>query len=389
MRNQLKILHAAFMLKRRIGIIQQMQWELDASKELEIPWQTKLYVPKNLIHTNFSCIEQSPSIAVEDSFSFSKEILVLFKLQKEFYFWLKNKIEQYDILLLRYSMNDPFLYYFIDRVSIPTVLIHHTLETFELAMKPGPISTLRSWAEKMMGQRSLQAASGIIGVTQEILDYEIMRRKGSNIPTTVYPNGIYYEKSPADDYRTENPELLMVASYFAAWHGLDLLLDSIASCSKSFILHLVGELSNEHKDKIKNESRICVHNSLNHTQIKKLSASCWVGLSSFALYRNNMKQACTLKVREYLMMGLPVYADYEENFPDNFLFFRKGEASIDNILFFANEMRSVQRKTIAESAEPYISKTALLTELYQWLIKNHNNIEEKHRIYRENKLLHI
>jgi hypothetical protein len=373
MNKKIKVLHTASMPTHIIGIFQQMQWEANAAKKLEIPWETKIYVPKNIVDTNFSCISSYSHVKIEKSYSFLKKIYVWIKLQKEFYRWLTNEIEQeqYDILLLRYSMNDPLLCSFLRCVRIPTVLVHHTLETFELAINPRPISTLRSWAEKMMGKRSLQEASGIIGVTQEILDYEIMRRKGNEIPTTVYPNGIYYEKNPAEDCRTESPELLMVASYFAAWHGLDLLLDSIESCSKSFTLHLVGELSNVHKARVSSESRICVHNSLNHNQIKKLAASCWVGLSSFALYRQCMKQACTLKVREYLMLGLPVYANYEENFPDSFPYFRKGEADIKKILLFANEMRHVSRKRITENAEPYISKTALLTELYHWLLENY------------------
>ena len=369
-KKQVRILHAASTVRHRLGIIQQMQWELGAAKALELPWKTQLYCPKNLIGTGtgFSCIKESSCVAAENSESSLKELLTWLKLQKEFYQWLGHEIDQYDILLLRYSIHDPFLFPFLHRIRIPTLLVHHTLETHELAVKHTPVSILRIWAEKMMAKRSLRAASGIIGVTQEILDYELMRRNGSDIPATVYPNGIHYEKDTADDCRTNVPELLMVASRFQIWHGLDLLLDSIGYCSKPFTLHLVGELTTAQKARGSSDTRIQVHGSLNHNQIKSIAARCWTGLSPFALHRNCMKQACTLKVREYFMMGLPVYANYQETLPDNFPYFCQGEANIEHILLFANEMRSVPRKSVADSAEPYISKTALLKELYEWLV---------------------
>lgn len=377
-KKQVRVLHAVSMVKHRIGIIQQMQWEMCAAQALTLPWKTQLYCPKNLVDTGFSCIKESSCVVAEKSGSSLRDLRGWLKLQKEFYQWVSHEIEHYDILLLRYSIHDPFLSPFLHRTRIPTLLVHHTLETHELAVSLNPTSILRIWAEKMMAKRSLRAASGIIGVTQEILAYEIMRRKGSNIPTTVYPNGIHYEKAPADDCRTDVPELVMVASYFHAWHGLDLLLDSIASCAKPFQLHLVGELTAAQKVRVFNESRIHVHNSLNHNQIKSISATCWLGLSSFALHRKDMEQACTLKVREYLRMGLPVYANYKETLPTSFPYFRQGEANIEDILLFANEMRSVSRKSVAERAEPYISKTALLTELYDWLLTNHDALQQSH-----------
>ncbi len=375
-KKQVRILHAASMVKHRLGIIQQMQWELSAANALKIHWKTLLYCPRNLIGANFSCIKKSPCLVTEQSKSSLKELCNWLKLQREFYQWLSHEVKYCDILLLRYSIHDPFLFPFLHRTRIPTLLVHHTLETYELAVSRAPISILRICAEKMMARHSLRAASGIIGVTQEILEYELMRRNGGDIPVTVYPNGIHYEKNPADDCRTNAPELVMVASRFQIWHGLDLLLDSINSYRKPFILHLVGELTTAQKDRVSGDNRIQMHGSLNHDQIKSLAARCWVGLSSFALHRNCMKQACTLKAREYLMMGLPVYANYQETLPKSFPYFRQGEANIEDILFFAHEMRSVSRKSVADRAECYISKTALLTELYEWLLLHYGTSEK-------------
>ena len=43
-----------------------------------------------------------------------------------------------------------------------------------------------------------------------------------------------------------------------------------------------------------------------------LIEKCHVGIGSLALFRNSMKEACTLKVREYWARGLPFVVGYED-----------------------------------------------------------------------------
>jgi len=98
-----------------------------------------------------------------------------------------------------------------------------------------------------------------------------------------------------------------------------------------------------------------------------LSERAWVGLSSFALERQSMRQACTLKVREYLSRGVPVYAGYDDVFPEGFSAYRKGPASISLILSYAREMRHMGKVDIARQAESFISKSRLVEGLSTWL----------------------
>jgi hypothetical protein len=101
--------------------------------------------------------------------------------------------------------------------------------------------------------------------------------------------------------------------------------------------------------------------------IRRKTAEAWVGLSSFALHRQNMRQACTLKVREYLRLGLPVYAGYQDVFQDTFPYFRQGECNMADLLHYAREVRTSSPVAVAAAARPYIDKKVLLGSLYESL----------------------
>ncbi|MEK5745027.1 glycosyltransferase family 1 protein, partial [Acinetobacter variabilis] len=90
---------------------------------------------------------------------------------------------------------------------------------------PGGFSGwLRSQLESQLGKPTISTAKGIIGVTQEILNYEKLRSSSFDKASFIYPNGIIYKTLDLLDKRNEKiPELLFVAN-FAPWHGLDLLL---------------------------------------------------------------------------------------------------------------------------------------------------------------------
>ena len=80
-----------------------------------------------------------------------------------------------------------------------------------------------------------------------------------------------------------------------------------------------------------------------------------------------MIQASTLKVREYLMWGLPVYAGYVDVFPENFPFFRSGECDIEAMIEFGLRTKLSSSEEVRRLSKPYIDKSILLKELYCWL----------------------
>lgn len=368
-----RVLHSACLLSPTAGILKQMQLEQTAATALKLPWQTVMYRP---------CLDTSPpqadSIEIGDmhikhhpNLSGWKKIRNWLSLRHHYYEWLHR--QDCDIHLLRYYVHDPLQLAFIRQARKPVWLVHHSFEIPELALPGTSFAKLRAGLERFIGHRCIAAADGIIGVTPELADYQYRRGGRQEQTTLVYPNGYAVTADPLTDNRSQKHiELLFVASHFDAWHGLDLLLDTLAANTAFFTLHLVGTLNSQQQARAATDGRIRLHGLLDKPAIDTLTQQCWLGLSSFALFRKNMTQACTLKVREYLSQGLPVYSGHADIFPPDFAYYRHGPADIDAILDYARVMRKVSREQVRQNATPFIDKSRLLQQLYQALNAHHH-----------------
>lgn len=367
----MKVLHAASFLQPPPGVVNQMNWESEAAVDVGLAWDVKVFcpvsesVPANLhVQCDLDMPLSGGSLPVR-----ARRWLTL---KKKYFKWLENVHDEYDALVLRYSTHDLYQLAFLRRCRVPVYTVHHAIEVAELAAGGGVTSSLRSGLEEIIGERCLQNVAGVVGVTDEIVDHEVERMKGHTPATYVYPNGILDTNQVAADSRTEVPEFLFVASTFSHWHGLDLLLDSLEKNDRQFILHLVGNLAPRDKARAQRDYRVLVHGLLGQSEISALTARCWVGLTSFGLHRNNMNQACTLKVREYLAMGMPVYGGYREMLPPDFPFYQEGAADFESILDFAHRRGRSPRTEVAAAARVFIDKRTLLSQLHAWLLHDIN-----------------
>lgn len=366
----MKILHAAFMITPLPGIKNQMDWERLAAKELGLDWDVRL----------FCCHPEAPDselivqakIGSTPASGKGTSFVDRARLHLNYLHWLRSVERHYDAILLRYNACDPFQAGFVRSIKRPVFSVHHTLEIPELKnLYQGCNRAVHVGLEKLTEKFTLNATHGTIAVTEEILQYEGNRNpRVEQKPGHIYPNGIYYEPGNTgtpQDTRHAIPEFLFVASYFAPWHGLDRLLASLSNSDDAFILHLVGGINDKDKAAATADPRIRIHGQLDSTAIQTLSRQCWLGLSSFALDRKQMHQACTLKVREYLLNGLPVYAGYRDVFPEGFQYYRMGSPDIRDILRYGRSTRNASRAEVAAAARPFISKSALLRGLHDWL----------------------
>ena len=355
----IRVLHSALMVSASAGIVNQMTWEQDAADALGLNWNSVLFCRES----------HEKSRIIREGYSHSRLGVDLgmawLGLRSVYYDWLSGEQDNWDLILLRHSLADPLQTRYMRRYGHKTILVHHTKEVEEVLSGLTVKSKIKAAIERRCGEASLRLARGVIGVTPEILSYEVARVAWAGGVALSYPNGISFDNdSLAEDLRSSEPEILFVAGYFSPWHGLDRLLKSLRRSDRNFILHLVGDVCAQDRSMASGDSRVRLHGPLNGPQIKKLSSCCWLGLSSFALDRKGMQQACTLKVREYLRNGLPVYADHQEIFPADFSFYRQGQPEIDSILSYAYEMRSIGRMAVREAARPLISKQVLLSKLY-------------------------
>lgn len=360
----MKVLHLTNMVYPNKGIIEQIKSEYKAASLLGLNWDIK----------SFGVFEDDHSIFFKWKGKFFKWIgnypgIIFFK--RAYYRWVLNKLKEkkYDILLLRYQPYDFFQYRFIkkNKKKIRIYLVLHSLCLEEIVCDVGFRSKLKLGLEKFIGPLSIKEAHGVIGVTEEIAIKEQRRAGIGNRNFLIYPNGILVqdEKNYSSDDRTLNtPELLFVAASFAPWHGLDLLFSELQNSNQIFVLHLVGEIQKEFLDYIKCDKRIIYHGKLTPLEIKSLAARSWLGLSSFAHFRLKMNQASTLKVREYLSNGLPVYASYEESFPPDFPFYKNGPCNINLVIEYAKDMRKYSNEEVRKTSNELIDKKILLSKLY-------------------------
>lgn len=368
---KLRILHSAALLSPPSGILAQMEWEQDAAKSLGIDWQVRMYCPKNSLN-HADVIHYDTTIDAQQLTLPMAKLLAWFKLRYNYHRWLLQQQDRFDIFLLRYYVHDPFQLAFVHRCKKQVYFVHHTLEVPELSLPGGVSGFVRANLETLLGRPTIAKAAGVIGVTQEIVDYELERTGTPDKHAYVYPNGIVFEDLQLEDRRSKDvPEFLFVAN-FSPWHGLDLLLKNIAQSKEQFVLHLVGKIPDQLLA-LTQDPRIQVHGHLNQQQIQSLSAQCWVGLASFALFRKKMKQACPLKVREYLMLGLPVYGDYQDVFPEGAEYFMSDNEEIYNIIQFSRKCRVFDKSEISRMARSYIDKNLLLRNLNLNLENNLNN----------------
>ncbi|NYT79874.1 glycosyltransferase [Alcaligenaceae bacterium] len=361
----MKILHCAFMMKLELGIINQMRWEVSATKSLGLKWTSKIYTPNKVDHADKLFVKLNTSF--EPSI-FKSKLFPHLKEKKKFYEWLETESKNYDIVLLRHSTANPHQYKFIKTSKTPIWLVHHTLEIPEIESADTFKSLLKSLVERFYGRKSIKNAIGIIGVTDEIINYELGRIKGISKPFLRYPNGILYDRKInyiEDNRDTNNVEIIFIASFFSGWHGLDMLLNELkGSTNFEFIIHIVGAVGKDDLELAGNDPRIKFHGLLSHHQIEKISAQCWIGLASFGLNRKSMNQACTLKVRDYLKIGLPVYSSHQDVFPDDFRYYRQGPLCIEKILSYAREMRTEDKVEISNFSKKFISKKEIVKKFH-------------------------
>lgn len=336
------------------GVVQQMLDEAKAASELGLDW-------KVLIHSGSDLSVRVTRWPLALQYAL---------LRVRFYRHLIELAQQGHHLVVRYSVGDPFqLIASLFWTSYFTV--HHTLEEHELSTAASSYARLQLVFERFFGSKVISRARGIICKTHEIAQYELKRvAQRPSRRVVIYPNGILYlpDAVALADRRRQTPEVIFVASRFFVWHGLDALLHSMRQSSSDGCLHVVGTLPDALRNAAAADRRVRLHGVLNQTQLNSLFTQSWIGLSSFGLAGKGMTEACTLKVREYLRAGVPVYGGHTDSaLPVDFPYYRNGVPNWDEVIAFARAMRDVPRMTVASAAEPWTDLRILLQSLYRAL----------------------
>lgn len=153
-----------------------------------------------------------------------------------------------------------------------------------------------------------RAVSGAVFVTHE-LQKNACRTCGRKV-TVVIANGIDLRDFPIlpAPSHTAPPALAFMGQPGQTWHGLD-KIKMLACHWPEASFHIIGPSA---KDIGPITENVQVHGYLDRKNYENILSGCQAALSTLALHRNAMNEACSLKSREYLAYGLPIIGAYKD-----------------------------------------------------------------------------
>lgn len=298
--------------------------------------------------------------------------------------WLLFNHRRYDYVLVRYNPFDPFSLIGAWFVKNRIPVFHaKTVEELRL-VRAGWKGIFASEVERLIGRITLRPARAVIGITDEIRQHVIeSARLDCDRPSTFYPNGVLVKNiTPVPDARSDREiEVAFMCGSFADWHGLDVLLDGFVqeaankTVETPVTLHLIGNIRPRDKDKVarvqalRSPHQVVEHGVLDENAYRPIFARCHAGIGAFGLHRKGLAEAASLKVREMLALGVPVFAGHRDTaIPDDFPYFRYCQDDLlANLVEYGFDTLAVDRQTVREHATPYIDKADQLNRVVNFL----------------------
>ena len=155
---------------------------------------------------------------------------------------------------------------------------------------------------------TLRATAGLVCVTYELARSADLTRYAK--PTVVIGNGadpaVTIALPPASG---ERAAAVMLIGYPAAWAGVDKVI-TLAQALPELDVHLVGPRAGVPDGPL--PANVHVHGQLPRDGYRDVLAAADFGIGPLALHRKGMSEASPLKVREYLLHGLPVLTAHED-----------------------------------------------------------------------------
>lgn len=200
-----------------------------------------------------------------------------------------------DLLYLRYDLFLPPVWLLALRQS--TVLELNTDDRAEWRLR----STAAARYNELNRRVLLGAACGAVAVSHELAP--------AGVPAIVLGNGMDAAVVPAlPAPANAAPVALFIGSPRQPWHGLDKIVQ-LARALPEVRFEFVGPST---ADLGAVPSNVRAHGMLAPAAYAPLLASADVALGTLALHRKKMQEASPLKVREYLLSGIPTVIGYDD-----------------------------------------------------------------------------
>ena len=217
-----------------------------------------------------------------------------------------------DVIYFRYAYHSPGLPALFRAVPAVAEINSDDLREYPLTLDP-----VRVWYHRLTRRRVLRPIAGFVAVTHELGQ----RFKEWERPTVVIGNGISLRQfAPLPTPPTAAMRLVFLGTAGSPWHGLE-RLGELAAVLPEVQFDIVGLDAAAWQRQVPGltaPANTRLHGHLSRADYEPLLAGATAAVGSLALYKNGMDEACPLKVREYLGLGLPVLAAYRDtDVPEN------------------------------------------------------------------------
>jgi hypothetical protein len=218
----------------------------------------------------------------------------------------------------------------IHKCSIPIVIEVQSLVGEELKIRSRAKYLLFRYSKKYIYSR-INAA---VYVSRELLRLNEFQFKDT-IPKITIGNGINLNRIEVLPQRIESKlGLFFVGNPNQLWHGVSELVE-FARLNPDIDIHVVG---NSNQTRLSN---LFFYGRLTPDEYRDIASKCVAGIGSLNLIVIQQKESSSLKVREYLALGLPVILKHEDTdlSPDDSHVLQLPDTQL-NLAAFAPEIRT-------------------------------------------------
>jgi len=277
----------------------------------------------------------------------------------------------FDVIIGRFNGLSPLFKRAFKNKKFTLITEYHTLIEAEFYSSKRPeLAFLYKFSKKI----SDIAIDGKICVTNEIANSETF-----NKPIKVISNGFESHNNETPSFKifdNRNINLLISCSEYRSWHGIERLFNSVLSWKKTnpelqISIDIVGDIKKEDFNSHLIPENVEFHGLKSNDEVFKLAKNSNFGISTLSLYKKQMSEACPLKSREYISIGLPfIYAYDDVDIPLNNIFAMK----------IPNDNTLIDISSVLEWLN-YIKRDSIKFKLDWHLLKKNISWDEKLKNY--------
>lgn len=272
-------------------------------------------------------------------------------------------LSSYNRIILRYpGAYDLSFKRFFRENEDKIILEFHSFVIDEIKiLEKGVLNPLRIVLEYLNATKVMSKSIGTIALTNEIRR-RLEQKSTSSMPSVVISNGVDVKKMEFTKFRPfdgKTLNLIFISSTFYAYQGLDKLLSGLIRYKGNvrINLYLVGDIYLKRElsflESMKSD-RVCIHRlgRVYGDELNTYFREATIAVSTLALHRKNLSEACSLKTREYIARGIPfIYAYDDVDLTGREVFANKmscDDKSLDIFEIISFAIKVSQRKDISE-----------------------------------------